>query len=182
MPYPNCYHPIESPTKIMTWDLQMASGLPVTSPLPLASSTCRIPLKWVLLNTHAATNYCSMGFRRVTRYYYHIVTYRTSRIIPASACLLLKQYILQSLRDKTDKTFWNSLCCTPAHQTRSLFQITLFYCSSTPRFRYYFYVLWLQLSFGKVIYMLPCTGIIRVSFLLESPNDWLLQSCFICLW
>lgn len=45
------------------WNLQMASGLSETSS-PLASSTCRIPLKWILPNTHAATHYtvhCALG-------------------------------------------------------------------------------------------------------------------------
>jgi len=35
----------------------MASGLPEMSPLPLASYTCRILLKGILPNTHAATCY-----------------------------------------------------------------------------------------------------------------------------
>lgn len=141
------------------------------------------------------------GFGKVTRYYtgentikltqnkihriytpcYCIITYGTSRVIPASACLLLKQYLPPNLRDKRDKTFiWSSLCCSPAHQTLSFFQTALFCGSSILTFRCY--VLWLQLSFGKVIYMLPCTGIIGISLLLKPPNDWLLQSCFICLW
>lgn len=124
----HCYHPIKLPTMTTTWNLPMASSLLKTDTsfsTLVASSTCRTPLKWIPPNTHAAnTSYCSAGFRKVTRYYtgkndmkliqnkthnietlcHHIISCRTSEVTAASACCLLKQFVVPGPREKTDKT------------------------------------------------------------------------------
>lgn len=134
MPYLNSYHPM---CTYMTQDLQIASGIhwpllhanPTFSRHGILQYTSMDFKRWLTLkwrewdNTYPEQNIQNYMFQK-TGYRispYHIITYRTSAVIPASACLLLKQNGVQSLRDETKYLF--DACCA------ALLHIKLNFCS-----------------------------------------------------
>lgn len=71
---------------------------------------------------------------------YHIITYRTSAVIPASACLLLKQNGVQSLRDET-KYLFDACCAALLHIKLNFCSRCSVYLSFNTKIQSYYYVL-----------------------------------------